>query len=298
MSIRLPLEKSRRSVWNAWRCAGWASFALAGCVVVNVAGCGGGTAVRPPSVLANVTIVTRNANGAAVSGIPVTLNGVTQTATNGRTTFNNLAPGNYTVTTVSGGQTTSSTLAVSGDRTQAFVLVVGQGFENLTVNGRILQNPGDGTVANCGAAGTEPLTAPVMIRVRKLSDPNNQFVVSFIRPAQINLPIAQRGNFSIQTIPGPGTYRVEVRPIAGDPTSNFSGNSASFTIAAGQTINNLVICANSGLIPPPPPPPGATPTATATANATATAGATAGATTGATPGATTGATANPTTATP
>jgi hypothetical protein len=106
-----------------------------------------------------------------------------------------------------------------------------------------------------------------MIRVRDLNQAGTPIVASQIKPDQCNLAQSEWGKFVVQNIPGPGTYRIEVRqapPAADAPpdtTAPFTGNSASFTVNANQTISDLDICANaSSVAPGPPPPPPVTPT--------------------------------------
>lgn len=266
-----------RAGWSALRCAGLASMALAGCVVANVAGCGGGGggSIVPTPQLSQAVIVLANASGQRVNGT-VMLNNMTVTTTNNQAVFTNLRPGSYPLVFTVGGVTTRTTIAVSRDPSQTFVAVPGLATVNsngIRVSGRtILNSPSDSALSGCGANST-PVTGPLVIRVRSLSQAGRPIVSSLLRTANAD------GRYVIFTIPMAGTYRVEASSAdtAGAP---FTGVSASFTINPGQTLPNLDICTNQSTTAPggtPPPPPG-TPTAgpgtpSATANTTQTPGA-------------------------
>ena len=282
-----------RASWSAWRCASLASLALAGCVVANVAGCGGGGGggtVVPTPQLATATILLLNPAGTGVNGT-VTLNDVTKTTTNSRAVFPNLRAGTYPLTFTVAGVSTRTSIVVAGNRSETYVAV--PGLSNVSSNGiqvrgrTLLNSPATSTDSAC-TSDSQPVTAPLVIQVRALNLVGRPIVATGVRAANTD------GRYIVFTIPSPGTYRVEARSLDSS-AAPFSGSSASFTIQAGQTQQNLDICTNQSLSAPggtPPPPPGtATPvpgtgTGTGTPNATLTAGATPGATATTNPNAT------------
>jgi hypothetical protein len=280
MPIRFLDEKSgrRRATWNAWRCAGWATLALTGCVVVNVAaGCGGGggggTGVPAPS--SSVVFVLRNAAGNAVNG-SVTLGETTLNSSGGRVVFPGVTPGRYTVRFTVGGQTTSTLIVVNQtDKNQTFTLVPGsdQPGVGITVRGRILlsDNADPNAPVACTAA-SQPVTAQLLLEVRDLNAGGLPVVATQIRRDQTRDPRSTQGTYSIFNIPYRGTFRIVVRPgravSPNEPIQPFSGQSASFTIQPGQSELNLDICVRAGEGTPPGTP-AATVSPTATASATA-----------------------------
>jgi len=280
MPIRFLQSNSGRtratgSSWNAWRCAGWATLALAGCVVTNVAGCGGGSNSGSPipEERANARFLLTNLNGLPVNGT-VTIGDQTQTTTNGRVAFN-IKPGTYAVRYTIGGQSYTTSIVVARTGNPTFALVEGgTAGQTVRITGRILlNNSNDAANASCDVTST-PITGRVLVRLVALDLPERPTVASYIREDQTTLPISQQGRYTITAIPMRGTYWVEVRPApitAGQPSPQFTGRSASFTISAGQSLNNVDLCASSGVIGPgtPPPPPG-TPTPTVDPSATPT----------------------------
>ena len=258
--------KKRGTSWTAWRCAGFATLALSGCVIANVAGCGGGgtspiNPTDPTQQGQTVTIGLVDANAAGINGT-ITLNGVTKTTSNARATFTGLAPGQYPLTFTVAGQTTTTTIIVNSETNQTFV--ASPGFTNVSSNGirvtgRVLLNsPATSAVVACTSTST-PVTAALVIRVRALNIPGQPIIASILRPAQ---NAGGNGSYAILSFPRPGTYRVEARSINSNSAAQFTGTSASFTVTSNQSVANLDICVNSGLVGPggtPPPPPG-TPT--------------------------------------
>jgi hypothetical protein len=265
--------KRRASGWTAWRCAGLASLALAGCVVANVAGCGGGgggSSVIPTPTTITATIQLLNTSGLGVNGT-VTLGNRTLTTANSRAVFTGLQPGTFPLVFTVGGVTTRTAIAVSRESNQFFVAV--PGLSNVSSNGirvsgrTLLNSPSNGATAACNT-GSTPVTSALLIRVRSLNIPGRPIVSSMVRPASAN------GNYIIFTIPSPGTYRVEARAV-NNTSAPFAGVSPSFTIRTGQTEVNLNICVNLSDVAPgdgtPPPPPGTPtpdPNATGTPNGT------------------------------
>ncbi len=265
MSNALGFRK-RGTSWTAWRCAGFATLALSGCVIANVAGCGGGgtspiNPTDPNQQGQSVTIGLVDANANGINGT-VTLNGVTKTTSNARATFTGLAPGQYDLTFTVAGQTTTTRIVVNSEGSQTFV--VSPGFTNVSTNGirvsgRVLLNsPANNPLAACTNTST-PVTADLVIRVRALNIPGQPIIASILRPAQT---AGGNGSYAILSFPRPGTYRVEARSVNSSNAAQFTGSSASFTVTNNQSVSNLDICVNNGLVGPggtPPPPPG-TPT--------------------------------------
>jgi len=250
------LNGMARRRWGAWNCAFYALVAVIGFITVNVAGCGGGGGGgTPPPQNASVTLRFRDINNNPVSATGTLRGGgtnVTFTATNGEAVLPNIAPGEYTVAYTSNGITGTQPIAVNRDGTQQFVIIPGLG-SGATVTGRIFLNR-DNNCANLA----EPVTARVLIRVRRVAD--NVIIASFERPFQPQTtPEDQRGRF--QVILPNGAYRIEVRTASVGNTSTeapapFTGNSPIFNVPATSSIT---ICANQGQVAP-----GGTPTATAT----------------------------------
>lgn len=303
-------HRARRGA--SWRCAGLATLALIGFVGINVlSGCGGGGGgggstgvIFPNSVSATFQIL--NQAGQVVAGGTVNLNsaalnanltGTTDAA--GSVTFSDVKPGTYAIT-VNG--TASGTVTISGDSTQTYRIIQGQGVSGLVVQGRIRLNNGDLSTANCTISSVG-VCAKVLVRVRDLNNlaEGRPIVTSITKPDQCSLARNQWGLFTV-SIPKSGTYQLEVRQAppesADDSTAPFSGKSASFRITGTNTVlTNIDICANPtgtdpGGTPPPPPATPVTPTPTATSSATATPTATSAPT--ATPTATTDPNATPT----
>lgn len=261
-----------------WQCALLASFVLAAFVGLNLAGCGGGGSgggiFQPTTV--SVTIQLQDSNGAAQEGT-VTLNSQTLTTSGGQAVFSGLKPGTYQLTydvPNDAFPSQSANIVVGNDAAQTFVAVPGVtgvvgsggGMAGITVSGRIFLNTGDPSAFNC-RLGSLGVCATVLVRVRDLNQAGTPIVASQIKPDQCNLSADQRGLFVVQNVPGPGTYRIEVRQAPPAPnappdtTAPFTGNSASFTVIANQSVSDLNICANASAVAPgTPPPPPITPT--------------------------------------
>jgi hypothetical protein len=234
---------------------------------VSLSGCGGGGgggSIRQVTLQpVTVTFQVQDANGNFADG-SVTLGEGTESRTqqtlNQRTTFNEVTPGTYPVVFTVNGVTTEGTVTVAGDATQTFLLQSGRNNvpnQGITVSGKILVNTGDRNTNNC-TAGSAPVTARVVLRVRDVNEPDQPIVASSEKPRQdgANVPQNQKGTFQIGGIPGPGTYIVEVvsaTASGSDPSPpKFTGRSATFTIAEGQTtIAGLTICANPDEFAPP-----------------------------------------------
>ena len=260
-----------------WQCALLASLVLSGFVGLNLAGCGGGGIKGPIApTAAEVTIKLQDSNGGALNGT-VSLNSQTLTTSGGQAVFADLKPGTYQLTYDVVGDAfpaQTATIIVGNDSTQTFVAVPGitgvtgpsGTMAGITLSGRILLNTGDPSNFNC-SFGSLGVCATVLVRVRDLNQAGMPIVASQIKPDQCNLPADQRGLFVVQNVPGPGTYRIEVRQAPPPPnappdtTAPFTGNSASFTVIANQTVADLNICANpSAVAPGTPPSPPITPT--------------------------------------
>ena len=267
---------SAQSSWGGWRCAGFAVLTLACFIGLNIAGCGGSSggglsAVKNPTVTIKLLLT----GGGVASNVTVIFNGKQQvTNSAGVATYPNIAPGSYTLAYTIGGQSSSVTIAVSSDASQTFVAVQGQtsvGANGIVIRGFVYNN-NDATTDVCASTALG-VTDSLLVRVRDLNSAGEPIVASYIKPRQdaAGTPVNVQGSYQFFNIPNPGTYEVEVRPAPGSPVP-WVGQSASFTINAGQTINNLTVCANqNGILPGVPPPPGTpTPGGTPTAGPTST----------------------------
>jgi hypothetical protein len=230
-----------------------------------------------------VRFLLTNLNGLPVNGT-VTVGDRTFTSTNGRITAG-IKPGTYTARYTIAGQTYTTPLVIARTGNPTFALVEGGAAgQTVRITGRILlSNATDAANPSCDVTST-PITGRVLVRLVALDLAERPTVTSYIREDQTTQPVSQQGRYTITAIPMRGTYRVEVRPApmtTGQPSPQFTGRSASFTILPGQSLNNVDLCAASGVIGPgtPPPPPGtptptvdpsATPTATATVDPSAT----------------------------
>lgn len=267
------------------RCAGLALLALVGFIGLNIAGCGGGSGggggapiIRLNPV--NATFEIRDQNGTIVNNGTVNLRSqifnvnLTQTTNaQGRTTFQGLQPGQYSITV--NGQD-SGTVLVGADNNQTYVIIQGQSGQlppgAITVTGRIRLNTGDPNTSNCTFSSLG-VSARVLVRVRDLNNlqQGQPIVYSYIKPDQSALPANQRGTF-VAVLPKPGTYRIEVRqapPDENNPQAGafFTGNSEARTFPPGPT-SNWDVCARDTVGNPPPPPVTAGPTLTPRPTAT------------------------------
>lgn len=258
---------------GAWRCAGVALLTLVVFVGLNIAGCGGGgggSSIISPTPAANgLIIVLRDANGRPVNG-SVTLRGVTMNTVNARASFANVPAGTYQVTVVAGGIKTTTSIAVTSERGQTFV-VSPSGSGTIIITGRVLLNGTDssGNPTGCNGFGLgQGVSGRVIVRIRDLNTFGQPIVASYIKPDQSSLSASQQGVFALH-ISMPGTYRVEVRPASATGSAPFFGFSTSFVVIKGQTsVPSLDVCAAVCTSPDlttclggtPPPPPGSTPT--------------------------------------
>ncbi|HEX8550554.1 MAG TPA: hypothetical protein VF681_03255 [Abditibacteriaceae bacterium] len=226
---------------------------------VSMSGCGGGggggTIRQVAQNPVTITFRLQDTNGNDADG-SVTLGAGeesrTQQSINQSATFTEVTPGTYAVVFTVNGVTTQGTVVVATDSNQTFSLQSGVSNvpnQGITVSGRILLNSGDTTTNNC-TAGSQSVTARVVIRVRDVNQPDEPIVTSGEKPRQDNSSAAQQGRYQVTGIPGPGTYVVEVASAASTNTDpnppGFTGRSPAFTIGEGQTsISGLNICANA-----------------------------------------------------